>query len=114
MSGPPGFDTPFWHLITLRQHIQLLINVVNIEILFHPAADAVFEVLFYFMLDDKDNLAEARTVSIEEGKINNGMAVIVNGHDLLQPAEAAAHPGSQNYKGRLFHFSSPLLCDSNN
>ena len=112
MPGSPGFDASFRHLITIWQDIELLINVIDIEILFHPAADAVFKILFYLMLDDKDDLTETRTVSVIERKINNGMAVIVNGHDLLQPAKAAAHSGSQNYKGRLFHLSSVLHCSA--
>ena len=66
------------------------------------------------MLDDKYCFAEACPVGVIERKINNGMAVVVNGHDLLQPAKAATHSGSQNYKGRLFHVRSPLLCGSKN
>ena len=58
------------------------------------------------MLDDEGHLAEARPVGIVEGKVDDGVAEIVHGGDLLEPAEAAAHAGRQNDKSRFLHDAS--------
>ena len=55
------------------------------------------------MLDNKNDFAEACPVSIVQGKINDGVAMLVHGGDLLKAAETAAHAGGQNDKSGFFH-----------
>ena len=63
------------------------------------------------MFDDKGYFAESCTVSVKKGKINDGMSVWIDRHDLFQPAKATAHSCCEDDKCRFFHGNrdSPLL-----
>ena len=106
MAGTPGLDPPLRHHIALRQHLQLLIDVLYIEILLHPLTDEVLEVFLNFMLDDKGYLPKPCPVSVVQGKVNDGVAVVVHRGDLLQAAKAAAHTRRQNNESGFLHDTS--------
>ena len=106
MAGAPGLDPPLRHRIALRQHLQLLVDVLHLEILLHSLADKVFEVLLNFMLDDKGHLPKPCPVSVVQGEVNDGVAVIVHCGDLLESAETAAHTRRQNNESGFLHDTS--------
>ena len=51
-------------------------------------------------LDDEDQIAEARAAGVVHGKVNDAVTLVVDGLHLLEPAEAAAHPGGHDHKLR--------------
>ena len=60
------------------------------------------EVLFKILADDKDQFAEAGAQGVIDGIVHDGLTVGTQSVELLQPAVAAAHTGSQQKKSR-FH-----------
>ena len=103
MAGAPWLDAPLGDGAALRQPVKLLKDVGNVEILFHPPADGVFKVLFDLVLDYESDLAKTGAIGVVKGKVDDGVSAPVHSLDLLQPAEAAAHPGGQDDKGRFLH-----------
>ena len=108
MPCAPGLDAPLGNGAALRKLLQLLKDVFHVKVFLHPPSDGVFEVLLNLVLDHEGDLAEACAVGVEERKVNDGVAVLVHGLDLLESAEAAAHTGGQNDKSRFLHVS--ILC----
>ena len=60
------------------------------------------------MLDNKGDLAEAGPVCVIKRKINNRMTGIIHSHDLLEPAEAAAHAGGKDDERGLLHINTSV------
>ena len=54
----------------LRQTIQLLKDIGDMEILLHAVADPFAELRFHLALDDEHHVAEARAPCVKQGKIN--------------------------------------------
>ena len=54
----------------LRQTLQFLKDIGDMEIPFHAVADAFAELRFHLALDDEHNVAEARAPCVKQGKIN--------------------------------------------
>jgi hypothetical protein len=61
------------------------------------------------MLYYKNDLPESGAVRVIERKIDDGVASIVHGGDLLQSAETAAHSRSKYYQSRRVHMRSSII-----
>ena len=85
----------------LRQTVQLLIDIVDVEPFFHARADRLAEHLLDFALDDEGYAAEARLIRIIERKIDDEVPFFVYRRHLLESAEAAAHSGGHDDKRRF-------------
>ena len=96
MPGAPGLDALLGNGAALRQTVELLEDVAHIEVFLHAPADGGLEVLLDLMLDDEDDAPKACAVGVEERKVDDRVAVIVHGLDLLEPAETAADAGGEN------------------
>ena len=73
------------------------------EILLHAVADAFAELCFHLALDDEHHVAEACAPCVKQRKIDNDMSFRIDRLDLLEAAEAAAHPGGQYDKRYFLH-----------
>ena len=85
----------------LRQAVQLLIDIVDMEPFFHARADCLAERLLDFALDDESYPAEARLIRVIERKVDDEVPFLVYRCHLLEPAEAAAHSGCHDDKRRF-------------
>ena len=54
----------------LRQTLQFLKDIGDMEIPLHTVADALPELRFHLALDDEHHVAEARAPCVKQGKIN--------------------------------------------
>ena len=97
MTGSPGLAAYIGNGVAFGQTIQFLIDVRDVEILFHAVADAFAEVCFHFTLNDKGYITEACTPSVEQREVDDDVTLIVHRGDLLGATETAAHAGSHNY-----------------
>ena len=93
----------------LRQDVVLLIDIGGFNMTFH-AAGQLPEFRVDGVLDDENDLAEAGRHCVIDGIMQKTVAVAVNGGDLLQSAEAAAHSGRHDDKRWFFHVLSSFLC----
>ena len=51
----PRFYPALRYFISVRQHIRLLVNILNLNVLFHAAADMLFEIFLYrFLYNEHD------------------------------------------------------------
>ena len=96
MGGSPGFDPAFRYGKALRQLVQFLEHQADVKILCHAVRHSGAEVCFDRVLDDEHHFAEARLPGVVQGKIDDGMSVVVDRGNLLETAETAAHAGSKN------------------
>ena len=96
VTGPPWLFPALGHLVAFRQGVQGLIDIVYVEERSDPIADAFPEIVFHFFFYDEYYLAEACTVCIVQGVVNDDLSFIVNGNDLFWTAETAAHAGGHN------------------
>ena len=111
MTGAPGLFTALRNRVTGRQLVNGLMDISNVEILFHTIANDFPERFFHLRLDDKDQIPEACTPGIKQRKVDNDMALFIYRGDLLEAAEPAAHASRHNYKRRFFH-NKLLYCTS--
>ena len=91
MAGTPGLYPAFRHRVSLWQIIQLLEGIADFHLLFHPAADDFFELLFKLMLDDEHHRLKPGTLCIINGIVDNNLPVRAYWVDLLQAAVPASH-----------------------
>ena len=103
VSRAPGLGAPFRNGVAFRQDIQLLIHIPYVKVLFHAVADGFLEFFFDGMFDDEDHGVESRSLRVEEGEIQNGVAVVIHGSDLFESSETAAHAGSHDDQCRFCH-----------
>ena len=82
----------------LRQTLQFLKDIGDMEILLHAVADALPELRFHLALDDEHHVAEARAPCVKQGKINDDVSLRIDRLDLLEAAEAAAHAFGHNHE----------------
>ena len=99
----PGLDAPLRQGIALRQPVRALVDVLHVKVFLRAATHGSLEIRLDLLFNNESDAAEARAVSVVEGKVDDRVSEIVDGHDLLETAEAAAHPGSQNHKCRFPH-----------
>ena len=109
MAGAPGLFPPLRHSIACRQCIQLLVNILHRHMGSHRIADLLLERFLNRVLDHKHHLAKAGAQGVIDGIIHQLLPGGADRCDLLQPAKAAAHPGSHNDQCWL-HVSFPSLC----
>ena len=98
MAGAPGVDPAFRHLCPLRQHIQGLIGIFHLNLLFHPVAHLFPEQILHLFFDDKNHLVKTGSFGIIYRKIQNNLAVLCHRIQLLQPAVAGTHAGRHNHQ----------------
>ena len=99
----PGLFAALGNGKALRQVVHFLIGVLNFHLAAGPVADHFPEQRLVFPLDDDNRLFKARPFGVEQGIIQNDLAIAAHGVDLLQPAVAAAHARGHNDQYRLFH-----------
>ena len=105
----PGLYAPLRNAIAVGQAIDGLIGVFQIHGFGDAIADGGAEIRRHFRLDDADHLTEARANRIVNGIIDDDVAAIIHGGDLLASAEAAAHARRHNYKRWFFHSWLPFI-----
>ena len=96
MAGTPGLYAALGDSVPGRQLVDGLMDISNVEVLFHTAADYLPEGIFQLGLNDKDQIPETCTPGIKQGKVHNNVALLVNGSNLLQSTKSAAHAGCHN------------------
>ena len=96
MAGAPWLGASCRDGNALRQTLQLLKDIGDMEIPLHTVADALPELRFHLALDDEHNVAEARAPCVKQGKINDDVSLRIDRLDLLESAEAAAHTGGHD------------------
>ena len=70
MAGAPWLGASGRDGNALRQTLQLLKDIGDMEIPLHTVADALPELRFHLALDDEHHVAEARAPCVKQGKIN--------------------------------------------
>ena len=73
----------------------------------NPRTDPGFEVGLHLRLDDADHPAEPGAQGVIDGEIHEKVSLGIHRRHLFETAEAAAHAGSHNDQGRLFHRGIP-------
>ena len=109
MTGAPGLDPAIGNREALGNFVQLLIDVGNIKEFFHAAANVFLKIFFDLMLDDKSDFPESGLISVIQGEVNDLVAFVVHGGDLLETAEAAAHTGGHNDQSGFRHRNSSIF-----
>ena len=100
------------HGVAVGQSVQLLIHVADRDVPRYGIADLRFELLLDRVLDHEHDLAEPGVDRVIYRIVDDLFAGRADGRDLLQSAEAAAHPGRHDDKRwlDLFHCRSSFPC----
>ena len=110
MTRSPWLCAPVRYCNAVRQAVDLLKHIGNVEILLHPVPDALAEFRFHFTLNDKHHITEACPPGVKERKVNDDMSFRVDRLDLLEAAKAAAHARGHDHKSwflSVHFFTSP-------
>ena len=103
MAGAPGFYTAGGNGVALRQVAQLLIRVLYVDDPGQTRSDGGSEVILEFALDDEDYPLETGAQGVVDGIVDDQLAVVSHGVDLLEAAVPAAHTGGHNDQNRFGH-----------
>ena len=98
VTGSPWLGASGRDRNALRQTLQLLKDIGDMEIPFHAVAEAFAELRLHLALDDEHHVAEARAPCVKQGKINDDVSLRIDRLDLLEAAEAAAHAFGHNHE----------------
>ena len=109
VGGAPGLHAALRHGKALRQAIQGLVGVHQLGMLRDAVADGGAEVGLHLRLDDAHDAAEARAQRVVDGVIDDRMAAIIHGGDLLAAAEPAAQSGSHDDERGFVHVIRSFL-----
>ena len=96
VAGTPGLGAALRHGVALGKLVKGLVDEGDVEIPLHPVADGLAEGLLQLRLDDEHNIPEACPPGVKQGKVDDDVALIVHGLDLLEPAEPASHAGGHD------------------
>ena len=100
VAGAPGFDAAAGDGEIAGQIRDVLIHQRDGQVGLEPGNDALPEDGFAFAPDDKNDAAKAGAFGIEDGIIEEGLAVRTHGIGLFGlTAVAAAHTGSEDKEG---------------
>ena len=108
MGGAPGLGTSLGDGVPLGQVGQLLEGVLHVDDLGQAVADSGFEGVLDLMLDDENHRLKSCPAGVVDGIVDDELAVVAHGVDLLQTTVTASHTGGHNDQNRLIH----IICSS--
>ncbi len=107
MAGAPGLFPSGGHGEAGRQAVKLLKDVFDVEMRLGAPSDGLAEIVLDGAFDDEGDSLEPGAARVEERVVDDGVALAVDGGELLERAEAAAHPGGHNDKRGRGHEKIP-------
>ena len=88
---PPWLLAALRHGESGRKRLERLMRVFDRDTFADAVADDGAKIRFQFRLDDENDAAKTGAQRIENGKVNDDVAGVVHGRDLLESAKTAAH-----------------------
>ena len=109
VAGAPGLGAAFGHAVARGQAVDGLIGVFQRRAFRDAVAHGGAEIGLHFGLDDADDLSKAGAQRVEDGEVDDDVAGVVHGRDLLASAEAAAHARGHDHQSGLIHEGNTSL-----